>query len=55
MVRVLTPPTSSRPHEVELLVCGHFRVSQWTLAAAGAIADVMPGRIAERASALALL
>jgi hypothetical protein len=30
---------------VDLLLCGHhFRNSQWTLAAAGAVARVMPGR-----------
>jgi hypothetical protein len=45
MVRVLMPATQSRPYRVDLLLCGHhFRLSQWTLAAAGAIARVMPGR-----------
>ena len=34
-----------RPYRVDLLLCGHhFRLSQWTLAAAGAVARVMPGR-----------
>ena len=45
MVRVLMPATQSRPYRVELLLCGHhFRRSQWTLAAAGAVARAMPGR-----------
>ena len=31
------PPTASRPHPVDLLLCGHhFRVSQASLRAAGA-------------------
>ncbi len=31
------PPTASRPHPVDLLLCGHhFRVSQASLQAAGA-------------------
>ncbi len=54
MVRVLMPATSSRPYRVDLLLCGHhFRLYQWTLAAAGAVARVLPGRPAE--SQLALL
>ena len=45
MVRVLMPATQARPYRVDLLLCGHhFRLSQWTLAAAGAVARVMPGR-----------
>jgi hypothetical protein len=59
MVRVLMPATSARPYRVDLLLCGHhFRVSQWTLAAAGAVAWVLPGRrAADNAAddALALL
>jgi hypothetical protein len=44
MVRVLMPATENRPYRVDLLLCGHhFRLSQWTLAAAGAMARVMPG------------
>jgi hypothetical protein len=39
MVRVLMPATQSRSYWVDLLLCGHhFRLSQWTLAAAGAVA-----------------
>jgi hypothetical protein len=50
------PATASRPYRVDLLLCGHhFRLSQWTLAAAGAMARVLPGLGADRASALALL
>jgi len=44
MVRVLMPATSARLYRVDLLLCGHhFRLSQWTLAAAGAVARVLPG------------
>jgi hypothetical protein len=53
MVRVIMPPTADRPREVELLLCGHhFRRSQWTLAAAGAVIHVLSG---ERTPELALL
>jgi len=39
------PATSAWPYRVDLLLCGHhFRLSQWTLAAAGAVARVLPGR-----------
>ena len=38
-VTVVMPPTASRPHPVDLLLCGHhFRVSQAGLKAAGAAA-----------------
>jgi hypothetical protein len=37
VVTVVMPPTASRPHPVDLLLCGHhFRVSQAALQAAGA-------------------
>jgi len=50
------PPTADRPCWVELLLCGHhFRLSQWTLAAAGAVAWVMLGASVERTAELALL
>ena len=56
MVRVLMPASQNRPYRVELLLCGHhFRLSQWTLAAAGAVARVLPGRHTAEASKLALL
>jgi hypothetical protein len=51
MVRVLMPPTPDRPHRVDLLLCGHhFRLSQWGLAAAGAVAQVMPDGLASHSS-----
>jgi hypothetical protein len=56
MVRVLMPATASRPYRVDLLLCGHhFRLAQWTLAATGAMARVLPGRAAGRTAELALL
>jgi hypothetical protein len=37
VVTVVMPPTASRPHPVDLLLCGHhFRISQASLQAAGA-------------------
>lgn len=37
-VLVLLPPTSDRPHETDLLLCGHhYRSSQDALAAANAV------------------
>ena len=37
VVRVVMPPTPARPHETELLLCGHhYRVSRQALAAAHA-------------------
>ena len=45
MVRVLIPATENRPYRVDLLLCGHhYRLSQWTLAAAEAVVKVLPGR-----------
>ena len=36
-VRVIMPPTAARPHETDLLLCGHhYRVSRQALAAAHA-------------------
>ena len=50
------PAAPGRPYRVDLLLCGHhFRLSQWTLAAAGAVARVLPGRPAAEESRLALL
>ena len=50
------PATATRRYRVDLLLCGHhFRLSQWTLAAAGAVARVLPGRRDADTSALALL
>ena len=37
VVRVVVPPTAGRPHETELLLCGHhYRASRAALAAAHA-------------------
>jgi hypothetical protein len=48
MVRVLMPANSDRLYRVDLLLCGHhFRLSQWNLAAAGAVAQILPGRRAD--------
>ena len=56
MVRVLIQATENRPYRVDLLLCGHhFRLSQWTLAAAGAVARVVPGRRSADESVPALL
>ena len=56
MVRVIMPRTAERANPGELLLCGHhFRLSQWNLAAAGAVAQTMRGDPAEQASELALL
>ena len=56
VVRVLMPPTADRPWWVELLLCGHhFRISQWTQAAAGAVARVMLGASVEWTADLAPL
>ncbi len=56
MVRVLMPAAPGRPYRVDLLLCGHhFRLSQWTLAATGAVARILPGRLAGEQSGLALL
>ncbi len=56
MVRVLMPAAQDRPYRVDLLLCGHhFRLSQWTLAAAGAVARVLPGRPPTETAKLALL
>jgi hypothetical protein len=44
VVRVVLPPTSSRPHETELLLCGHhYRSSRRALAAARARVTELPG------------
>jgi hypothetical protein len=44
VVRVFMPPTATRPHEVDLLLCGHhYRVSRKALAAAHATVSELPG------------
>lgn len=43
-VRVIMPPTQVRPHETDLLLCGHhFRASRGVLAAAHAVVQPLPG------------
>jgi hypothetical protein len=44
VVRVVMPPTAARPHETELLLCGHhYRVSRAALAVAHATVSELPG------------
>jgi hypothetical protein len=44
VVRVAMPPTAARPHETELLLCGHhYRASHVALAAAHAAVSELPG------------
>ena len=44
VVRVIMPPTATRPHRTELLLCGHhYRVSRQALAAANATVAELPG------------
>jgi hypothetical protein len=44
VVRVIMPPTPARPHETELLLCGHhYRVSRKALAKAHASVCRLPG------------
>jgi hypothetical protein len=51
MVRVVMPPATGRPHETELLLCGHhYRVSRGALAAAHARVDELPGSSADAAA-----
>lgn len=43
-VRVTMPPTATRRHSTDLLLCGHhYRVSREALAAAHAIVTELPG------------
>jgi hypothetical protein len=43
-VRVIMPPTQARPHETDLLLCGHhYRASRTALAAAHAVVQALPG------------
>ena len=51
VVRVLIPPSSARPHSVDLLLCGHhYLVSRAALAAPNAIAIDETGSVLEPAS-----
>lgn len=50
VVRVVMPPSIGRPHETELLLCGHhYRVSRQALAAAHARVDELPESAGEAA------
>jgi hypothetical protein len=43
-VQVTMPPTATRPHETDLLLCGHhYRVSRRALEAARAAVRELPG------------
>lgn len=43
VVRAVMPPTAARPHETELLLCGHhYRVSRAALVAAHAAVSQLP-------------
>ena len=44
VVRVVMPPTQTRPHPTDLLLCGHhYRVSRQKLAALNATVQKLPG------------
>jgi hypothetical protein len=44
MVIAVMPPTRGRPHQTDLLLCGHhYRVSRRSLTAAGAVMVDMAG------------
>jgi hypothetical protein len=46
-------PSPSRPHSVDLLLCGHhYRVSRAKLEASGAVVKELPGHTADVAAAL---
>ncbi len=50
VVRVVMPPAAGRPHETELLLCGHhYRVSRAALAAAHArVEELRAGEVTPR-------
>ena len=48
VVRVVMPPGAGRPHETELLLCGHhYRLSRAALSAAHASVDELAGHFAD--------
>jgi hypothetical protein len=48
VVRVVMPPTAARPHETELLLCGHhYRLSRAALSAAGASVHELAGNFSD--------
>lgn len=53
VVRVIMPATAARPHDTELLLCGHhYRVSRQALATAGATVTELPRPAGSRPDAL---
>jgi hypothetical protein len=51
VVRVVLPAAPGRPHETELMLCGHhYRVSRDALAAARARVEELPGTTADAAA-----
>jgi len=53
VVRVVMPPAAGRPHDTDLLLCGHhYRVSSQALAAAGATVSELPEIAGNRPTAL---
>ena len=51
VVRVIMPPTPTRPRTTDLLLCGHhYRVSRGSLAAAHAVVREIPGIPGETAA-----
>ena len=51
VVKVLIPPSSARPHSVDLLLCGHhYLASRAALAAVNAVAIDETGSVLEPAS-----
>ncbi len=53
VVQVIMPPTPSRPHETDLLLCGHhYRVSRKALARAHASVSRLPGPAGTEPAAL---
>jgi hypothetical protein len=48
VVQVVMPPTAGRPHETELLLCGHhYRLSRAALSAAHASVHELAGNFAD--------
>jgi hypothetical protein len=53
VIRVVMPPTQARPHDTELLLCGHhYRISRPVLAAAHAAFSEVPVAPGVRPAAL---
>ena len=51
MVQVVMPPIPARPHDTDMLLCGHhYRASRAALAAAGAVVRALPDASGEVAA-----